>query len=178
MKVPSQTLKRLSVCLVKCPDSDWVLMTTLPDSQIYTPQKLADLYHQRWSIEEMYKQSKLVLKVENFHAKNLNGVRQELYASFTLQILARLMSNSCEHHVNGSGPVTRRGIWRASNIHSLMVSYRSFESLLLGHANNLASTISNALSCIATSMYRERNGRSCKRVSQKPAGKWKPSKSS
>jgi len=72
------------VRLFKYPGSNRVLMTTLLDANTYTPQKLADLYHQRWSIEEMYKQSKLVLKVGNFHAQNLNGVCQELYASFHL----------------------------------------------------------------------------------------------
>ncbi|MCY4227504.1 MAG: hypothetical protein OXF20_07405 [Gammaproteobacteria bacterium] len=32
------------------------------------------------------------------------------------------------------------------------------------------------LSCIAVSMYRERIGRSFRRISQKPVGKWKPGK--
>ena len=165
-----------TVRLVKCPGSDWVLLTTLLDANTYTPQKLADLYHQRWSIEEMYKQSKLILKVENFHAQNLNGVRQELYANFTLIVLARLMSQSVEKHVNGPGPVVRRGIWRTNGVHSLRVTYRSFEKIFLDHANSLSSTMSNALSYLAESMYRERLGRSYKRISQKPIGKWKPSK--
>ena len=165
-----------TVRLVKCPGSDCVLMTTLLGGNACTPQQLADLCRQRWSIEEMYRQSRLAVKVENFHAKNLNGVRQELYASFTLIALARLLSNSCEKHVNGPGPVTRRGIWRASSTHSLTVSCRSFESLLPGHVRSLSSTISTALSCIAVSMYRERIGRSFRRISQKPVGKWKSGK--
>lgn len=165
-----------TVRLVKCPGSDWVLLTNLMDAGTYTPRKLADLYHQRWSIEELYKQSKVAINVENFHAKSLNGVRQELYASFTLTALGRLMSGSCEKHVNGPGEVTRRGIWRANDTHALAVSYRAFESMLLGHARSMASLITDALSCLAASMYRERPNRHYKRISQKPIGKWRPGK--
>jgi len=165
-----------TVRLVRCPGSDWVLMTTLLDRETHTPRKLADLYHQRWSIEEFFKQSKLVVRVENFHAKNLNGVRQELYASFTLIALARLMSNSCGKHVNGPGPVTRRGLWRANGTHSLMVGYRSFERMLPGHAKSLASTVSEALSCLAESMYRERIGRSYNAFPRNPSASGNPAR--
>jgi len=96
--------------------------------------------------------------------------------AFTLIVLARMMSQGVGQHVNGPDPVVRRGIRRTNGIHSLRVTYRSFEQTFLGHEKSLCSTISNALSCLAVSMYRERIGRSDKRISQKPIGKWKPSK--
>ncbi len=165
-----------TVRLVKCPDSDWILLTTLAEARRCTPRKLADLYHQRWPIEELCKQSKQELKVESFHSKSLNGVRQELYASFTLMALSRLLAQSCENHASGPDSARRRGIWRASQKHSLAASCESFEQQLLGCARSLAETVSGALARIAECMYRERIDRSYKRVSQKPIGKWKPSK--
>ena len=59
-------------------ETDYCLATSLHDSQKYTIPMLADLYHGRWSIEELYKTSKTLIK--EFHARSEQGIRQELYA--------------------------------------------------------------------------------------------------
>ena len=56
----------------------------------------ADLYHGRWSIEELYKISKQMLAVEYFHSRSERGVKQELFAHFTLIAMTRLFTNHTE----------------------------------------------------------------------------------
>ena len=97
------------VRVVKAPRSDWVFVTTLTDAHAYPPQMLADLYHQRWSIEELYKTVKQTLSMEAFHAQSLQGTQQELYAGMTFIAIARLMSNDCEKLINGADSLEKRG---------------------------------------------------------------------
>ncbi len=39
------------------------------DSERYSVEDLTELYHGRWGIEELYKISKVLIDVEDFHAK-------------------------------------------------------------------------------------------------------------
>ena len=41
--------------------------------------------------------------IGRFHARSERGVRQELYAAFTLVTIARQFSNRCEDGLNGAG---------------------------------------------------------------------------
>ena len=59
----------------------YVLGTTVLDPQRYRVADLADLYHARWGIEEMYKISKQFLEVDQFHGQRERLVKQELYAT-------------------------------------------------------------------------------------------------
>ena len=49
--------------------TEYVLGTTLLDPQRYSVAALADLYHARWGIEELYKISKQFLQVDEFHGR-------------------------------------------------------------------------------------------------------------
>ena len=59
----------------------------------------ADLYHGRWSIEELHKTSKAL--ITEFHAKSVQGIRQELYAMFTLVALTRIFTNRYDSDIKG-----------------------------------------------------------------------------
>jgi IS4 transposase len=37
---------------------------------MYSIEQLSAVYHARWGIEELYKVSKQLMKVEDFHAQN------------------------------------------------------------------------------------------------------------
>ena len=65
-------------------DTVFILGTTLLDRNRYPINQLSDLYHARWDIEELYKVSKRRMEVEGFHGQSERGVKQELYACFTL----------------------------------------------------------------------------------------------
>ena len=83
----------------KIENSLFVLGTTLLDSK-YTLQDFKDVYHQRWGIEELYKVSKRVIDVEDFHAKTERGVRQELFAHFVLITMSRIFANYSDDQLN------------------------------------------------------------------------------
>ena len=74
----------------------YTLATTLLDRQRYSLRDLADLYHGRWSIKELYKISKQLLTVEEFHGQTERTVQQEQFAHFSLIALARLFTNRSE----------------------------------------------------------------------------------
>ena len=58
-----------------------------------TRDDLSSLYHGRWGIEELYKTSKTMIAVDEFHGRTERGIRQELYAHFNLIAMTRLLSN-------------------------------------------------------------------------------------
>ncbi|MFB3126374.1 MAG: IS4 family transposase, partial [Candidatus Acidiferrales bacterium] len=65
--------------------------TTLVDpQQRYPLQEFMDVYHARWGVEELYKVSKRLFTIEDFHAKTERGVKQELFAHFVLITMNRL----------------------------------------------------------------------------------------
>ena len=165
-----------TVRIVRAPGSDWVLLTTLLDARTYPARDLADLYHQRWSIEELYKTVRQTLSMEAFHAQGLRGVQQELSAGLTLIALARLMSNDCETLVNGPGHLQRRGGLLANQKNALHAVYDGFEEMLPGFAQSCATFVSAAMARIADCMQRDRIHHSHHRVPRKPIGKWKPPK--
>jgi len=163
-----------TVRIVRAPGSDWVLLTTLLDARTYPARDLADLYHQRWSIEELYKTVRQTLSMEAFHAQGLRGVQQELSAGMTLIALARLMTNDCERLINDHRH-TRGGLL-ANQKNALSAVHDGFEAMLLGFATSCAAFVSTAMARIADCMQRDRIHHSYHRYSQKPIGKWKPPK--
>ena len=114
------------------------------DSQAYPAQTLADLYHQRGSIEELYKTVKQTLSMEAFHAQSLRGVQQELIAGMTLIALARMMSNDCETLINGSNHRPTRGGLRANQKNALSVVYNGFEEMMLRFTKSCAPFVRTA----------------------------------
>lgn len=65
-----------------------VLVTSLIDEQAYPTSLFADLYHQRWGIEEDYKVLKSRLTIENFSSVSTEGVLQDLHAKLLTKNLA------------------------------------------------------------------------------------------
>jgi len=97
--------KTLRLRLVKYTIAEitYVLGTTLLDQQRYPIKDLSTLYHSRWGIEELYKISKQLMTVEEFHGQSERGVKQELFAHFILITLTRIFSNHSEAHFNSQG---------------------------------------------------------------------------
>ena len=79
-------------------DTEYRLATSLIDGGRFDVQALSDMYHECWDVEEMYKSEAVI---GNLHARSERGVRQELYAAFTIVTLARRFSNRCDGDVNG-----------------------------------------------------------------------------
>lgn len=58
-----------------------VLAVNLLDQKKFPRKAIRELYFKRWKIETLYYQMKRLLNLENFHARNMNGVFQEIWAS-------------------------------------------------------------------------------------------------
>ncbi|WP_141096830.1 IS4 family transposase [Photorhabdus luminescens] len=52
-----------------------IFATTLLEEDNYESESIYELYHERWSIEELYKISKSILCIEDFHSHNEYGIR-------------------------------------------------------------------------------------------------------
>lgn len=65
-----------------------VLLTSLLDEDTYPHSLFADLYHQRWSIEEDYKVMKSRLTIENFSGFSVEAVLQDIHAKTLTKNLA------------------------------------------------------------------------------------------
>ncbi len=132
---------RLRLAKYAVGDTVFALGTTLLDRDRYPIDQLSDLYHARWGIEEQYKVSKRLMEVEDFHGQSERGVKQELYACFTLIAMTRLFANHGEDHLNGGLPNDGKPLMQTNFKHGLAAVAANIESLLLQQASALRETV-------------------------------------
>jgi hypothetical protein len=171
--------------------STFCLGTTLVAAhQRYPLHEFMDVYHARWGIEELYKVSKHIFVVEDFHAKTERGVKQELFAHFVLVTMNRLFANRADtelnpgqistpfdphdssNHVPSTAPMPGRKTNFKNCVHVLE---RSLEELLLLH-ERVKAVVQRAFSTIVARHQRIRPNRFYPRRSMRPETKWHPSK--
>mgnify|MGYP001586355027 CR=1 FL=1 len=171
--------------------STFCLGTTLVAAHHRYPlQEFMAVYHGRWGIEELYKVSKRVFVVEDFHAKTERGVKQELFAHFVLVTMNRLFANRADTEINADptsplldpqpagprAPSPAAGPGRQTNFKNCIhVLERSLEELLLLH-QRVTGVVQRAFRAIAAHYQRVRPGRSYPRRSMRPETKWHPRK--
>jgi hypothetical protein len=68
-----------------------VLLTNLLDTTRFPKEQIIDLYFRRWAVEGHYRDEKFVLDIEKFHGKSSNSIRQELFASMIMAVIARML---------------------------------------------------------------------------------------
>jgi hypothetical protein len=66
------------------------LVTTLLDPQRYPLEALADLYHQRWTIETNFRHLKITLGMDRLHCQSVLGVQKEMAMFCLVYNLVRL----------------------------------------------------------------------------------------
>ena len=171
--------------------STFCLGTTLVAAhQRYPLQEFMEVYHGRWGIEELYKVSKRIFIVEDFHARTERGVKQELFAHFVLVTMNRLFANRADTesnlgqtfpplapHASGDrAPSTAVMSGRKTNFKNCIhVLERSLEELLLLH-QRIKGVVQRVFRAIVTRHQRVRPNRSYPRRSLRPETKWHPSK--
>ena len=137
----------------------------------YTREDLSSLYHGRWGIEELYKTSKTMIAVDEFHGRTERGVRQELYAHFNLIAMTRLLSNRGDGLLEDLCEEGRKR--QTTNFrNALAIMAASLEELVLARTAALAGTLDWMAERILSVRSRLRPGRSYPRRSMKPRGKW------
>ena len=157
--------------------TEYVLGTTLLDRQRYSVAAsvaaLADLYHARWGIEELYKISKQFLEVDQFHGRTESLLKQELFAHFNLIAITRSFTNHdavlCQA---AAAPTDARPLPQANFKHSLAAVSRHLEALLLRHTEFVRETVTRIAECVGIGRRRPRPNRSYPRRSKQPAPKW------
>ena len=150
-----------------------MLATTLIDPAKYSLAELSELYHARWGIEELYKISKEVIAVEEFHGQTERGVRQELYAHFNLIAMTRLFSNRGDallEQLRADGAERMQTNFR----NALAMLAANLEEMVLTRTAALAETVSRMAERIIAVRYRLRPGRSYPRQSMKARRKVEP----
>ena len=181
---PSSTLKKTIHC--KNPDLEIVpiklrlikyqigkktycLGTTLINQNQYSnTQNFIDLYHARWGVEELYKISKQIFCIEDFHAKSERGVKQEIYAHFALITMNRIFANKAGADLNQPNYPTadHKDSSREKQKHILKINFknciqvfsRSMEELLLLQTK-IKTSVERVYKFIIGRTQKERPGR-------------------
>jgi len=182
---PQMRFEPLKLRLIKYTilNTTYYLGTTLL-APYYNADAFPDAYHSRWGIEELYKVSKQTLAVEQFHAKTLRGVKQELYAHFVLITMNRIFANHTEDpttltkptKTNEHPPEPTSPLAPINFKNCITAFVRNIEALFLQKAENLKQTVGSLITRISRRRQRRRPNRTYLRISMKPIGKWKPSK--
>ncbi len=104
MRTADVVLDGVSVRLIKIKNpktgKDLVFATNLPKKN-WSKKKIEQIYQLRWECETSNRDHTLSINMESLHSKSINGVLQELYASFILNNMLRL-----EAHENGGFEVS------------------------------------------------------------------------
>lgn len=163
--------------------TSYFLGTTLLDPTRFDEAVFPDLYHSRWGIEGLYKISKGLIDVEDFHAQSERGVKQELFAHFTLITLNRIFANhtdadlkQVDENLTGDNPSCAAPRFKVNVKNALITIARNLETLFLQQVKLVTKTINRIFNAISFCKQKERPNRSYERKSMKPIKKWKPTK--
>jgi len=177
-KYPFITYKPIKVRLLKYTigDSDYSLCTTLLDP-LYSYDSFKDLYHARWGIEELYKVSKQMIEVEDFHGKSERAVKQELFAHFVLITMSRLCSNESESILNSF--LNTRQQEKQENLSTqvnfkncLLTVSRYLENFMFIPIQHVKNVMNDIVKSVSRNRQTRRPNRSYVRKSMKPIKKW------
>ena len=176
---PTIKFKPLSLRLIKytVDETTYTLGTTLLEKKAYPKAAFSDLYHARWGVEELYKISKQLVNVDDFHAHTERGVKQELFAHFVLLTLNRILANHAEAGLNANrSPAPGAPRFKVNLKNALVTMARHMEELLLKTSQLTYETLNTVIDALGFCRQKTRPGRKFPRVSMKPAGKWRTSK--
>lgn len=165
-------------------DTTFTLGTTLIDEALYHAAEFAELYHARWGVEELYKISKVLIDVEDFHGQSERGVKQELFAHFVLITLNRILTSKaeagfCENNDRAQHNETEdsRLTFKVNVKNALITLARNLEGLFFRQADLVKTTVNHILASISRCRQKQRPNRNYKRQSLKPIKKWRAANS-
>jgi len=135
-----------------------VLITSLIDSEKYPHHLFAELYHDRWPIEEDYKVMKCRIEVENFSGKSPLSVYQDFHAAvFSKNITAILVASAQERVAEST--VSRMFVYKSNFTQALSTMRDTIVVLLQGSQKTILKIISDLLETIAKAVEPVRPGR-------------------
>ena len=144
-----------------------VLLTNLLNKKRFLKKQIIDLYFRRWAVEGHYRDEKVVLDIEKFHGKTSNSIRQELFASVIMAVIARtLMVISSQAFSSGT---------EEFQFKNAIMNLASEAALLVPDDPQKAVQIFNELlrEISRVKYYRPKSARPAQpRVSKRPPNKW------
>ena len=158
--------------------TEFYLATTLLDRSRYPVQNLADLYHDRWGIEELYKTSKLGFELENFHSRSERGVKQEIFAHFNLIAMTRLFTNFGDAMYNSQSPPDPLPESQANFKAALFAVARNLEGPHPAPRGHDAQRSASGPHLCRNRKAAPASNRSYPRRSRKPLGEWQKGRDS
>lgn len=176
---PDIQFEPLTIRLVKytLEGQTYCIGTTLLDER-YTIEVLKEVYHARWGIEELYKISKNMIVVDDFHGRSERTVKQELFAHFVLVTMSRLCTNESESLLNSllnlqPDEMDPKQTIQANFKNSLATLSRHLEDIMFVPARCIKKVMDDIVSSISRNHQKLRPGRSYVRKSKKPVNKWR-----
>lgn len=160
--------------------------TTLSGEK-YPANCFFDLYHERWNVEELYKISKKIVDIEEFHSKTERGVKQEIYAHLLLVNLSRFFEFDAQdslppmnqedkekcREVNFYKFFNSTSMFNINFKNCIMVVGRYIENLFLDTYDEIKNWTNKVINMILRIRQKIRPGRSFPRRSFKPARSWR-----
>jgi len=148
-------------------NTEYYIATTLLDTKTYLIHDFSDLYHTRWRIEEFYKIVKEFIQVNDFHAKSLRGIKQEISASFVLVTLTRLFSNQIDSTLSEQTTKIEKHPFKVNFKNALAVVMRSIEHLIIETSNKVRETLQGVLQTISRQKQKIRPMRQQERITKR-----------
>lgn len=147
-----------------------VLATNLIDTNKYSRVEMWELYSRRWDVETSYYRIKKLFRVEKFHAKKLNGILQEIWAS----LIAFAMT---AYLVVKSWPDKMKGVIKSKKApnfkNATVVLQKNFTALLyLNAGKKLNSLVAKILRDISSVIFSRQFGRKNPRISKQSLSTW------
>lgn len=174
---PSIQIEPIEIRLVKytVEENTYCLATTLM-SDMYTSDLLKSVYHARWGVEELYKVSKHMVEVDDFHGKSERTVKQELFAHFVLITMSRLCSNESENilstFLTSAQEHDEHRPMQVNFKNCLATVSRHLEAFMFIPAQCIKSVMNDIVNSITRYRQKIRPNRSYERKSMKPINKW------
>jgi hypothetical protein len=135
-----------------------VLITSLINLEKYPHHLFAELYHDRWPIEEDYKVIKCRIELENFSGKSPLSVYQDFHAAvFSKNITAMLIASDRERVAEATAP--RAFVYKSNFTQALSTMRDTIVVLLRGSRKTILEIISDLLETIAKAVEPVRQGR-------------------
>ncbi|MES9855983.1 MAG: IS4 family transposase, partial [Sedimenticola sp.] len=183
------TPKRLRLIKYTIGENSYTIGTTLVGAP-YTIAALKEVYHSRWGIEELYKISKKLIEVDDFHGKSERGVKQELFSHFVLITMSRYCAGASESllksllnlsddneeivddNIEGEGEIKIKPRIQVNFKNILATVARQLEEILYAPSTRINHIMANLVRSVARYYYKSRDGRHYTRESKQPAKQW------
>jgi hypothetical protein len=138
-----------------------VLATSLEDSTKYPVSEFAELYHQRWQIEEVFKVLKHRLMVEQFSGESPECIHQDVQAKLLVANIAATMAYSAQESL----PEQKRKRYQVNFTYAISIIKNHLSIWLT--IQTCVRSIGTCLSLFARTLEMVRPGRSAPRPATK-----------